>query len=375
MIRAFWFLIWLSALAAAVIWLTSYPAMIRIEWLDYTLSIHAALLAVAGLIAVVLITALHRLYLTILWWPRDRARKRALQQQGAGYAAISHGLACVAAGDVKAAVAAAKSAEGILSAEAPLLLLLQAQTARLQGNIPAMQRYYKVLSADKDAGFLGISGALRSALERQDLHAAAQLIEDGLKSHPRSPLLLQEAQSLALSQQDWDKALAVIKTQQAQKIISKAEAKAAMSTVLTQQADSLSDDKAAQAVALKKALKLTPKSPQLLYRLKDYLTHRQMKAKVLAAWRDRSTPQPERLLAQLWLEILPQSKNPLSSVKWAKQLIRERPTAAEGHYAFARILAEAGLRAEARKHAQQAMALAGEAADADMRIFAHGLTD
>ena len=119
MIRAFWFLIWLSALAAAVIWLTSYPAMIRIEWLDYTLIIHAALLAVAGLIAVVLITALHRLYLTILWWPRDRARKRALQQQGAGYAAISHGLACVAAGDVKAAAAAAKSAEGILSAEAP----------------------------------------------------------------------------------------------------------------------------------------------------------------------------------------------------------------------------------------------------------------
>ena len=215
-----------------------------------------------------------------------------------------------------------RKAQRVFYAEAPLLLLLQAQTARLQGNIPAMQRYYKVLSADKDAGFLGISGALRSALERQDLHAAAQLIEDGLKSHPRSPLLLQEAQSLALSQQDWDKALAVIKTQQAQKIISKAEAKAAMSTVLTQQADSLSDDKAAQAVALKKALKLTPKSPQLLYRLKDYLTHRQMKAKVLAAWQDRSTPQPERLLAQLWLEILPQSKNPLSSVKWAKQLIR-----------------------------------------------------
>ena len=238
-----------------------------------------------------------------------------------------------------------------------------------------MQRYYKVLSADKDAGFLGISGALRSALERQDLHAAAQLIEDGLKSHPRSPLLLQEAQSLALSQQDWDKALAVIKTQQAQKIISKAEAKAAMSTVLTQQADSLSDDKAAQAVALKKALKLTPKSPQLLYRLKDYLTHRQMKAKVLAAWRGQVDAAAGAPAGAAMAGDPAAIKNSLSSVKWAKQLIRERPTAAEGHYAFARMLAEAGLRAEARKHAQQAMALAGEAADADMRIFAHGLTD
>src|SRR5476651_1475605 len=124
MLRALWFLLKLSVLAGALIWLARQPARwIEINGLGYEVQIQASFLGFLVLLVLFIATRLDRIWRSFVSVPAHYRRYRKAAQRDEGYRAVTDGLVAVAAGDTKAAEKLSRRAEKLIP-ETPLTRLL-----------------------------------------------------------------------------------------------------------------------------------------------------------------------------------------------------------------------------------------------------------
>ncbi|HFA59302.1 MAG TPA: heme biosynthesis protein HemY, partial [Rhodospirillales bacterium] len=174
------------ALVAAPVaaWLADNPGQVRIAWLDVEIETTVGLL----LVGVLLVAAAAVLAFELLRWlfglPRRLRERRGYRRLAEGYEALTTGLVAAAAGDVASARHHVRRAEKLLEDGVPALLLLEAQTAQLQGDETDAIRRFRAMLRNPETELLGLRGLLAHALKDGDQATALELAR---KAHRRSP--------------------------------------------------------------------------------------------------------------------------------------------------------------------------------------------
>jgi HemY protein len=354
MLRVLWFAVKVGLLVATAVWVANRPGVVTINWLGYTIQSQAWVALVAGMIALMVILALHRFLLGVLNFPGTWGRYREYRLNKKGQRALMLGLAAVAAGDRKLAQYQTYRARRFLPKDRGLTLLLEADTARLLGNDVAAREAYKRLMADKDMAFLGMRGLLSSALDKGEADEALTFARQALGMHPKQPWILRLVYRLELRERNWDDALRTLRRVEKAKAMSAEAITRDRQAILLRQAEENLDNAQARAglEKLKQAYRIDPSFvPAALALARHYIEigQRRVAAKVAAkSW--ALSPHPE--LADLWADLAPSNKPADVSVRlrWFERLVALRPDSVESQLAAARAAIGDRLWGEARQY-------------------------
>jgi HemY protein len=257
-IRIVFFLLLVTVLALGATWIADRPGELALTWQGYRVTTSVT-------VALVLLGIL--LVLTILVWSLFRFvvsapgnvtlffRERRLER---GWRALSRGMIAVGAGNLQLARKSANEAQKVLGAE-PLAMLLAAQAAQLDGDVPRAEAEFRAMLAQPETRLLGLRGLYVEARRRNDVLAARASAEEAAKSDARilwaSEALL-EFQSLS---GEWDEALATVEREAKAKTIDKVTAKRRRAVLLTAQGLTIEINDPEKALVLaREAAKLAP---------------------------------------------------------------------------------------------------------------------
>ena len=339
MLTAAKFLLLAAVLLALAWWIGGLPGDVTAHTGGYiiTTSTPAALLLL--FLIALLFTIILRVFGGIVRAPGHAAAWRRRKSAAAGEVATQRGLVALAAGDAAAAKAEAARAHKYLG-ETPLTVLLRAEAARLAGDVAGAKAAFKTLAAHKEMRFLGHRGLLRASLAEADLAAARTHAGNAEAAYPGAAWTRGKRLELALHDRQFATALGL--TREKHEVAALAVAAAAQATTprealrFTQMAAKAVPDFPPAVAAAAQALRALDKP-------------RAARKAVLAAW--RTTPHP--LLAAAWFT--PEA-TPLERAQDAVMLAAANPGHAESEILLASTALAAGLTAEARRHAEAALA-------------------
>jgi HemY protein len=367
MLRSLFFIVKLALLSALVIWVMENPGSIRIEWMNYILTLHVGLFLVALFIVIFVALLLYRIVSAILDMPQTIRNLRYKKNHKKALQSLASGLSAIAAGDARTARIETAKAGKYMTADEGLLLFLQAQSARLNGREDVAVKKLKQLSHHPYAGFLGVRGLLQKSLQNRDWNAATRLTHDALLENPKNPWLQKIAYKVALEKHDWADALQRLKRLERMDIMPVRSIKNDEATLLiaiAEEARGEIDGKAVSAAKanLKKALKLNPHFPPAIEQLASIYLGENRRRKAVGyvekAWKE--TPHPD--LVAVWDRLLPLKSRgkPIARMKWFEKLAALNSSATESGMALGKIAMEESLWGEARSHLQKVIKQCGE---------------
>lgn len=356
MLRAFWFLFKLSVLVAGFVWLIERPGTIEMQWLGYEIKTTVGF-AAAMLLGVLFIwTLVYRLWSSLVSVPFVYRRWRAAQLREKGYRALTSGFISIAAGDGRSAEKHAKTALGLVP-ETPLVRLLSAQTALMNGNAPKARREFTTLLEDGEAAFFGLRGLLNEHLHDKNYAEALLLAERAEKLQPNRLWVLRTLFDLQTKNCEWKKALLTLrKAEKAGVFTSEAALRHRTALLLALSEKLEKQDKVSDARNLAKdAFALMPGFPPAAMHLAQLYRAAEKRRAALKtiekAW--EKNPHPD--LAILWQDMAPPAKKSVSIYDsgrhvyvWVKKLTDIHPDHHDSHYALGHAALEAGLWREAR---------------------------
>ena len=352
MIKALWFLLKIAALIALVIWIAERPGSVRLEWLDYVFTIHVGLFLLIGLATIILAIFIYQAIKGFIDFPKSYRRYAEIRAREKGYKALTLGLTAVAAGDTNAALHQAGLATKFLPGDTGLPLLLQAQSARLDGREDDATTHFLALLEDKDASFLGLRGLLQKSLDMKDYSAAKSLADKALMLHPKQPWLLKITYDLHIRAREWDKSRKILYRAEKAKAITPAKAQSDRVAILLAEAreDIKNDQPAAALKKLKKAENFDKKAPPATLMLARFYQkngeNRKARSLLEKAWKIA----PHESYIPVWAELLPIDADPLAKLQHFEKLLALGNELALGFRYAGEAALGAGLWGEAREH-------------------------
>jgi len=347
MIRVVVFLIATVTLALGVVWLADRPGQVAITWLGYRTdtSVMVAIFAIGVMAA-----------LAVMLWSLTRALFRSPQlfayamrerQKRKGYDALSRGLIAIGAGDVRAALRHAETAEKSLAAE-PLALLLRAQTAQLNGDRAGAEEAFRAMVGRADTRLLGLRGLFVEAQRRNDLIAARLFAEQAAKDAPALAWAGQAVLEFRCAAGDWEGALAVLDQHRRGGMLTRDAGRRLRAVLLTARAIAAEEEErdVARALAVE-AVKLAPDlvpAAEFAGRLLAEAGERRKAGKIIeAAW--KLNPHPDLAEAYANLRLSDSARDRLTRMQ---ALARMAPGHTESALAVARAALDAREFATAR---------------------------
>ena len=327
-----------AAIVVAVAWFfAGLPGTVSVEIGDYAFEASASVAALALLLLFVLLYLVVRLIGALLDSPRAMRRWRLERRRRQGDVSVTRTLLALGAGEAGSARREAARSRKLLG-DTPQTLVLAAEAGRLAGQENEAEAAYRVLATDRSAAFLGLRGLLRQAIARQDWTEAADLARQAEQAHPGAVWLRGERRELAMRTGAWSDALAL------------ADADAPRAALATAASDAEPDT--ARALRLAKQAwdedpSLTPAALAYGRRLREMGRSGKALEVIRRTW--ARAPHPD-LAAFVWAPLAA----PADRVYEAERLAQENPDHPESHLAVARASLEAGLIAEARRHAEAA---------------------
>lgn len=208
--RALWYFAKVGVLIALFFWLQANPGTVAIDWGG---SVYQAPLIVALGFAILVLGAaavgyhiLRGLMKSGRWYRRVRSESRNART----VESLSQGLVAVAVGDVDAATQAAKKAAR-LQPDAPLSLLLQAQTAQLTGDDQAAAKFFEAMSARPETAVFGLRGLVQQALRVGDVLRAKVLTQKAMALKPSTGWIYATLFDLESQRGDYEAAESVLR--------------------------------------------------------------------------------------------------------------------------------------------------------------------
>jgi HemY protein len=256
MLRIVAFLITAALLALGIAWFADRPGAVVVTWLGYRIetSILVALFAAALLSAFIIFV--WSVYRAILRSPDQVSLFFRHRRAARGYLAITRGLIAIGAGDAREARRSADESAR-LSPGDPLVLLLAAQSAQLEGDRAAAERAFRDMVRREDTKLLGLRGLHVEARRRNDAHAARLFAEEAAKVSSNAAWATQAALDYRTAAGDWVAALVSLDAMKS--TLDRTEYRRKRAVLLAARALSLetADRDTARALALE-AVKLAP---------------------------------------------------------------------------------------------------------------------
>lgn len=340
MIRILFFLVVVTLLALGSAWIVDRPGEIVMTWQGWRISTSVTVALVALLVllaATIFVWSLLR-YLTsapgrVTEYVHERRQLR-------GWNAISRGLIAIGTGNAHEAQRSAHSAQKLLGAE-PLVLLLSAQAAQLNGDAAAAEAEFRRMLEREDTKALGLRGLYIEARRRNDAEAAFSFAEEAARTDPALVWAGEALVEFNSRNGIWDGALEALDRQIAAKALPKAEGKRRRAVLITAQAmaSELTNPARARELAAE-AAKLAPDlvpAVALSARLEGREGNLRRANKLIEkAW----TLQPHPDLADVYAELSPgdTARERLKRVKALAKKSRDNP---ESIFAVARAAIDA----------------------------------
>jgi HemY protein len=191
-----------TAIGFGLGWLADRPGHIVIDWQDYRVETSVAVLIVGLILLFAGLFLVLRLLRWIFFGHAFSAERRMKRNQQKGDKAIARGLTALAAGDAVQASRQARRAAQCLKSS-PLVPLIEAQAARLEGDSRKAASFYQKLARHPETDLLGIRGLLYQALEAGDRDAAQKLAARAVNLRPRTGWAVNALFDLSLEAGDW----------------------------------------------------------------------------------------------------------------------------------------------------------------------------
>ncbi len=358
MISSLWTLVKIGFVVAFVMWVAERPGTITIDWLEYKATFHVGLFIIFMLLVVVLGIIIFSLIKAALDLPQNIERYRDITAKDKGIKALSIGLTAVAAGDSKSAAYQSARVRKFLKNDNAMSLLLEAQSARLEGREMDAARAFTELLEDKNAEFLGVRGLLQSALDCGDNEGALELCHRALSIHPKQLWLLQITYELEIKENNWDAARKILYRLEKSKAITAEKANSDRVAMLLAQADLAKDlgNEELMYRCLTKAYKMDKHFIPTILRLGDIYLARGKRRAVVSMVEQAWKANTHTGLVDLWGQSAPPARDndPMAYVRWFERLADIVPESVEGLQALANVLISEGLWGEARKKLEQA---------------------
>lgn len=352
MVRLAIFVLLLFAAAISFAWLADNPGSVTVSWPWLGSVVKLTLLQTIVTLAAILVA------LMLAWWvvsavlhsPQAFGSWRAGRRRDKGYDALSRGLIAAGAGNAPLAKKLSKESGKYLE-DQPLVALLDAQTALLEGNRNEARQKFEDMTHREETKLLGLRGLYIEAEREGEAAAAAHFAIEANQHAPGTPWAAQAVLKGQAFTGNWEQALKQLETNRSSALIEKDDYKwkrAVILTALAEEEEGASPD-AGKAHALA-AHKLEPGlvpaaviAGQLCARTGDM----RKATKVLeSTW--KLAPHPE--LADAYIN-LRSGDSALDRLKRAEALSGLRSNHAEGQF----VVAQAALDASEFKKARDAM--------------------
>lgn len=347
MLRIVLFLVIIALAAAGAAWVAEQPGEVVLSWNDWkasmTLPVFALVLG-AGVVAVMLAWAV---ILGVLrapgWMKRGRSSRRSARARNA----ITQGLLAVGHGDSSAARAHANAARRHAPHD-PLALLLQAQSAQLEGDREGARRAFLAMAARKDTKSLGMRGLYIEAQRADDPYAALAIAEEALRLQPTCAWASQAVLGFRCARSDWTGALEILERNLSAGLIDKKSFRRQRAVLLTARATDLEESD--ESLARDSALEANKLAPTLVpaavlaakYLAEAHQVRRAMKV-IEAAW--QAQPHPD--LASTYANLKP-GDTATARLGRVENLVAKGPQQLESAVAIARAAIDAGSFSRAR---------------------------
>ena len=189
-------------LLAVIRWFAAIDGVTTLQWNGYEVPLrtNAFIGLLAGLFGLIwFVVYLFRRGFGGLYAVVDFFRKRRHER---GLNALSRSLIALAEGDGPRALKQAQLAEELLKKH-DLTRLVNAQAARMAGDMRLAEKYFEAMSEDRDTSFLGLQGLLSQALREEKPERALRLAERAHALRPRQGEMLDALFKLQRAKGDW----------------------------------------------------------------------------------------------------------------------------------------------------------------------------
>jgi HemY protein len=356
MLRVLFYLLIVVALGFGFAWLADRPGELDVVFAGNHYNV-PLITAVAGIVAIVAA-------ILLLWWlvksiiqsPYTLRRHFRARKRDRGYQSLSTGLIAAGAGDAEAARRMTKQAGKLLNSDQePLIKLLEAQTAMLEGRTDDARKGFEAMLEDPETKLLGLRGLYIEAQRVGAIEAARHYASEAAKQAPQ----LEWASSAVMGQfcadGDWDGALKLVDARKQALAHSKDTVKKERAALLTAKAmATLNVDHAYARTMALEANKLAPDLvPAAVVAAQALFSDGEVRkgSKILeAAW--KRFPHPDIASAYVYARAGDTAQDRL---KRARHLVSLRSNTAEGSLVLARAAYEAGDFKAARDSADQVL--------------------
>jgi HemY protein len=345
----------LAVLIVAAATIADYPGAVDIIWQGWEIDTSVGVLVAALALLALVLWLLMTLIAAAIRVPARFRRNRRERQRRRGELALTRGMIALAAGDRAAARLQANRAEALLGAT-PLVLMLAAQAAELDGDAAAAREHYTSLLDAKEASFYGLRGLIGQALRAGDGEGALRLAERARELRPDATWAFETLLALQTRMGRWEEARSTLAAGAKAGLVPEPRAahyRGAILSELSLAAERDGDRRRALSLAAG-AMRLLPEVAAPAVRRARLLIvddrRRAARHVVEQAWARAAHPE----LARLWGELggaLPA----LEVVSWYEKLAAQNPDSPESALALAEAALAAQLWGEARRHLARAV--------------------
>ncbi|TCL72775.1 heme biosynthesis protein HemY [Rhizobium sp. BK251] len=271
-------------------WLADRPGDLTLVWEG---QLYETKLIVAASFLIALIAAV-----MLAWWiirtvwtsPHSVTRYFRARKRDRGYQALSTGLIAAGAGNALLARKMVARTQGLISADQePLIHLLEAQAALIEGKHDEARKKFEQMANDPETRELGLRGLYLEAKRLGANEAARQYAESAADKAPYLPWAAQATLEYRCRAGRWDEALNLLDKQKLAHVVEKKEAARLRAVLLTARAgDRLEADPSGARDDALHALKLAP----------DFVPAALIAARAL--FREDKTRKASSMLEQIW---------------------------------------------------------------------------
>ncbi|MDP3899448.1 MAG: heme biosynthesis protein HemY, partial [Mesorhizobium sp.] len=358
MLRVLFFLVLVFALGLGFAWLAERPGtmLVTFNGYEYQVTLMVAAVLVTALVAGVMIS----------WWliksiwnsPYTVSRYFRVRRRDRGYQALSTGLIAAGSGDADTARRMHKQSAKLLNADQePLIHLLEAQAALLDGDHDGARKKFEAMVEDPEMRLLGLRGLYLEAERLGDRGVARHYAERASAAAPHLAWASGAALESKMAEGDWDGALRILDAHKATRQIERETTSRNRAVLLTAKAISVlrTDPLAAKNAAIE-ANRLDPGLvPAAVIAAKALFRQEDMRkgSKILeTAWKKQ--PHPE--IADAYIHARP-GDSTHDRLKRARKLQDIKQNHVESSMAVARAALDAGELKVAREAAETAARL------------------
>jgi len=304
MIRILYGFLLIAVLALAAVWvadLSGHVSVVVQGWrIDASIGI-----AIAALVLLMLaVLAVDRLWVALRAAPRAFGRRRREHRQSDGYHAVAKGMAALAAGDTRDALALADRAHRLLPDDG-LADLLGAQAAHLAGKEEDARVRFTAMLGNSDTRFVGLRGLTVMAYRAGRREEAIELAQRANRLRPNAPWPVRALLYLLIAERRWKDAEQVVRAGEKHGVLPKDEGrrKRAVLDMAQAKAADLEGDGDTALKRAEEALKLAPELVPAACLVAELLHGRGKTRRALhaleAAW--KAAPHPA--LSAAWLTL------------------------------------------------------------------------